>query len=153
MSIAPHASSRPPSPGVNLNNDMQPRDAAPPSYHVSQQQEQNLDLTQRLEKRLARLNASQSIWKRWSIELTSWAVSAICMGIIIGILCFLRDERLSKFPFGLTLITVLAKVAAATLIIPTSEAIGQLKWIWFSGNSKEMFDFEIFDKASRGPWG
>ncbi|KAL1594585.1 hypothetical protein SLS60_010346 [Paraconiothyrium brasiliense] len=46
-------------------------------------------------------------------------------------------------------------IAAATLIIPTSEAIGQLKWIWFQGTaSREMVDFEIFDKASRGgPWG
>jgi hypothetical protein len=49
---------------------------------------------------------------------------------------------------------VLAKVASAALILPISEAIGQLKWTWFNGSeSKEMIDFEIFDKASRGAWG
>ena len=49
---------------------------------------------------------------------------------------------------------VLSKVASAALILPISEAIGQLKWTWFQGNeSKEMIDFEIFDKASRGAWG
>lgn len=38
--------------------------------------------------------------------------------------------------------------------MPISEAIGQLKWTWFHGKkSKDPFDFEIFDKASRGAWG
>lgn len=61
---------------------------------------------------------------------------------------------LSKWPIGLTLITILSKIASAALILPISEAIGQLKWTWFNGNkSRDAFDFEIFDKASRGAWG
>jgi hypothetical protein len=49
---------------------------------------------------------------------------------------------------------VLSKIASAALILPISEAIGQLKWTWFRGSrSKEVIDFEIFDKASRGAWG
>jgi hypothetical protein len=49
---------------------------------------------------------------------------------------------------------VLSKIASAALILPISEAIGQLKWSWFHGKeSKDAFDFEIFDKASRGAWG
>lgn len=55
---------------------------------------------------------------------------------------------------GLTINNVLAKIASAALILPISEAIGQLKWTWFHGSrSKDMIDFEIFDKASRGAWG
>jgi hypothetical protein len=49
-------------------------------------------------------------------------------------------------------VNVLGKVASAALIVPTSEALGQLKWNWFH-KSRAMWDFEIFDKASRGPWG
>ncbi|KAF1829524.1 hypothetical protein BDW02DRAFT_509709 [Decorospora gaudefroyi] len=52
----------------------------------------------------------------------------------------------------LTLASLLGKVASAALIVPTSEALGQLKWNWFH-DSRAMCDFEIFDKASRGPWG
>lgn len=49
---------------------------------------------------------------------------------------------------------MLSKIASAALILPISEAIGQLKWSWFHGKrSKDPFDFEIFDKASRGAWG
>jgi hypothetical protein len=48
----------------------------------------------------------------------------------------------------------LSKIASAALILPISEAIGQLKWVWFRGaESKDMIDFETFDKASRGAWG
>ena len=49
---------------------------------------------------------------------------------------------------------MLSKIASAALILPISEAIGQLKWAWFQGKtSKDAYDFEIFDKASRGAWG
>jgi hypothetical protein len=78
------------------------------------------------------------------------------MGAIIGILIYLKDERLPKWPLGLTLnayISLLSKIASAALLFPTSEALGQLKWSWFQSNSKKMWDFEIFDNASRGPWG
>lgn len=42
----------------------------------------------------------------------------------------------------------LGKTASAALIVPTSEALGQLNWSWFS-KSRAIWDFEIFDKASR----
>ncbi|KAF2449114.1 hypothetical protein P171DRAFT_342669, partial [Karstenula rhodostoma CBS 690.94] len=114
-----------------------------------------LDIPQRIERKFARLNASENPLRRWSLELACWTVSAVCMGSTIGILAYMKDQPLSRCPSGLTAITVLAKIAAATLIIPTSEAIGQLKWNWFQGPaSKEMIDLDIFDKASRGgPWG
>lgn len=75
-------------------------------------------------------------------------------GAIIGLLRYLDDQSLNKWPLGLTIITVLSKVASAALILPISEAIGQLKWTWFHGKkSRDAFDFEMFDKASRGAWG
>jgi len=75
-------------------------------------------------------------------------------GAIIGLLYHLNDKPLNKWPLGLIFITVLSKIASAALILPISEAIGQLKWTWFHGKkSKDAFDFEIFDKASRGAWG
>jgi hypothetical protein len=98
--------------------------------------------------------------KRWLLELVSWLFSAICMGAVIGVLIYLKDDSLSKWALaektGLTLntyISILSKMAGAALILPVSEALGQLKWSWFLEHSKQMWDFEIFDNASRGPWG
>ncbi|USP81740.1 hypothetical protein yc1106_09014 [Curvularia clavata] len=66
---------------------------------------------------------------------------------------FIKSFKVTLAP-SLTIITVLSKVASAALILPISEAIGQLKWTWFHGKkSRDAFDFEIFDKASRGAWG
>ncbi|CAN9393464.1 unnamed protein product [Alternaria alternata] len=115
----------------------------PPSYRASIQHKPSLDLSQRFEKKLAEYNASQNILKRWLFEIVSLTVSAICM-----------DQPLSEWPLASTVQNVLSKIASAALILPISEAIGQLKWAWFRGSeSKDMTDFEIFDKASRGAWG
>lgn len=115
------------------------------------------DIAQRIEQRLWQYSSSGNVVKRWLLEIISWIVSAICMGTIIGVLVFLNGKKLPpKGPFGLTLnasIAILAKISSAALLLPASEALGQLKWSWFQGDSKKMWDFEIFDNASRGPWG
>lgn len=37
------------------------------------------------------------------------------------------------------------------LILDTG--ISQLKWIWFSNQSRSLADMDVYDRASRGPWG
>jgi hypothetical protein len=146
----------------------------PPSYRASVQEKPIRDFPRRIEQKLAQYNASQNMFKRWLFEIVSVTTSAVCMGrtvpahfdpsifirlsvttgAIVALLYYLDDQSLSKWPPGLTLITILSKIASAALILPISEAIGQLKWTWFHGKkSRDAFDFEIFDKASRGAWG
>jgi hypothetical protein len=108
----------------------------------------SLDLTQRLERKLAEYNASKNVFKRWLFEIVSWAASALSMCAIVGIYVWLKDKPMSQVGQLLTYTNILGKVASAALIVPTSEALGQLKWNWFH-ESKAMWDFEIFDKASR----
>jgi hypothetical protein len=69
-------------------------------------------------------------------------------------LIYTKDKPLNTWPLALTINSVLSKLASAALILPISEAIGQLKWKWFDGSkSRDIIDFEIYDKASRGAWG
>lgn len=112
-----------------------------------------LDFTQRLERKWAEYNASQNVVRRWLFEIISWLLSALCMGTMIGIYLRINRQALSNSDKLLTLANILGKVASAALIVPTSEALGQLKWNWFHESSQAVWDFEIFDKASRGPWG
>jgi hypothetical protein len=95
----------------------------------------SLDFTQRLERKLAEYNASENAFKKWLFE-------------ILGIYTHLNNKPMAQTGALLTYTNVLGKVASAALIVPTSEALGQLKWDWFS-KSRTMLDFEIFDKASR----
>lgn len=114
----------------------------------------NLDITQRIERRLAEYTASSNVLKRWLFEMMCWLTSATCMVSIIVIYIEIKDRPIieKKQSTLLTLANVLGKVSSAALIVPISEALGQLKWHWFH-NSKAIWDFEIFDKASRGPLG
>ncbi|KAF2748282.1 hypothetical protein M011DRAFT_400847 [Sporormia fimetaria CBS 119925] len=123
---------------------------------VPPKDEEQPNFAQRLEEKIWNYNTSGGFVKRWLLEIISWTLSALCMGAIVTMLLYFKDKPLPKWPLGLTLnayIAVLAKVASIALVLPTTEAIGQLKWSWFTGDPKEMWDFEIFDDASRGPWG
>ncbi|KAF2853174.1 hypothetical protein T440DRAFT_552970 [Plenodomus tracheiphilus IPT5] len=136
----------------------------PPSIEISppinEKEEIGFNFAQRIEETLWRYSASGNILKRWLLEVVSWVFSLLCMAAIVGVLIKLKDEPLTKWALaektGLTLnayISILSKMAGAALILPVSEALGQLKWSWFLEHSKQMWDFEIFDNASRGPWG
>jgi hypothetical protein len=128
--------------------------------HGVDEEKTSLNITQRIENKLWNYSIHGNVFKKWLLEIISWIVSAICMGIIIGVLLGLKDKPLSKWSLarnGISLNTFVAtfsRIASAALLLPVSEAIGQLKWNWFfEGSSKKMWDFEIFDNASRGPWG
>ncbi|KAH7396714.1 hypothetical protein DE146DRAFT_789374 [Phaeosphaeria sp. MPI-PUGE-AT-0046c] len=161
---------RPPPYDQLIGNQQRPSSTCQPAFHSSRSPpyiqhhysttetfasttvDKPMDLTQRLERKLAEYNASQNIFKRWLFEILSWLIAAVCMGSIVGIYIWAKDTPMSQAGNFLTYTNVLGKVASAALIVPTSEALGQLKWNWFQ-SSKAMWDFEIFDKPSRGPLG
>jgi hypothetical protein len=149
-----------PAPGLGIV-DGPPK---PPSIEitapVNEKSDDSCNFAQRIEEKLWKYRESDNILKRWLLEVLSWIFSAICMGAIIGVLIYLQGDSLSRWTIQekthLTLnayISILSKMAGAALILPVSEALGQLKWSWFLEHSKQMWDFEIFDNASRGPWG
>lgn len=106
------------------------------------------------------LRKSTSLFERiitdwWWWELFSWLVSFSCLTAIIVVLFVFNGKRQPQYIIpGITLnayIAVFSAIAKAALILPVSEAIGQLKWIWFH-NRSPLSNFALFDGASRGPW-
>ncbi|KAE8869568.1 hypothetical protein PTNB73_04621 [Pyrenophora teres f. teres] len=131
----------------------------PPTFE-NEKADPSANIAQRIEEKLWSYNSSGNVIERWLLEIVSWLISAVCMGAIIAVLVVLKDKPSTKWPFsnlGITLnafVSVLSRVAGAALLLPVAEALGQLKWSWFiRGDSKKMWDFEMFDNASRGPWG
>lgn len=91
----------------------------------------------------------------WLLEIISWTFSCICMAIILSVLLHYNGRTLPNWKLGLTLnsfISILSGFAKASLLLPTAEALGQLKWSWFR-KPRKLLDFEVIDSASRGPWG
>lgn len=147
-------------PGLGIINGLPKPPSIEVTSPVNEKSETSFNIAQRIEEKLWRYSASGNILKRWLLEILSWLFSAICMAAVIGVLIYLQGDSLSRWTIQekthLTLnayISILSKMAGAALILPVSEALGQLKWSWFLEHSKQMWDFEIFDNASRGPWG
>lgn len=147
-------------PGLGIVNGLPKPPCIEITSPINEKSDISFNIAQRIEEKLWRYSASGNILKRWLLEILSWLFSAICMGAVIGVLIYLQGDSLSRWTIQekthLTLntyISVLSKMAGAALILPVSEALGQLKWSWFLEHSKQMWDFEIFDNASRGPWG
>lgn len=93
----------------------------------------------------------------WIWELLSLLVCVSCVGAIIIILLRYDNRPLPNWAFGLTIngvISVLAGIAKASMILPVAECISQLKWHWFwNGSPRALMDFQFLDAASRGPRG
>jgi len=52
-----------------------------------------------------------------------------------------------------TLIAIFAAICKAALLVAVADCIGQLKWNRFEDESHVLKELEVYDEASRGPWG
>jgi hypothetical protein len=92
----------------------------------------------------------------WLMEIFSWVFSLICMLIIAIVLLKFDGKQMPDWKLGVSInafISIFTGFAKSALLLPTAEALGQLKWDWFKKKEKNMMDFEVLDSASRGPWG
>ena len=90
------------------------------------------------------------------MQLLSWLFSALCLGAIAILLRIYDQQPIPRFRLGLTLNAIVALFSTLSkmgLIGPVAECISQLKWIWFAETDQNLFDFELFDQASRGELG
>jgi len=100
------------------------------------------------------LRRFSSRWWFWEITGLTISVSSL-LAIIITLKVF-DGKPLPDIPFGITLNTIASLLGAATkttLLLVVSSALSQLKWLWFHERERELQDLQVFDEASRGPWG
>jgi hypothetical protein len=110
-------------------------------------------------------DTAQHIAKRHTAtrHVKAWLPELLCLfgsiGLFIAIIVILAhydNTPLSTLPLDLTINTIVALLATlcrATLIIAISEGLSQLKWNTFALKQRALRDLEVFDQASRGPWG
>ncbi|QDS77432.1 hypothetical protein FKW77_006658 [Venturia effusa] len=92
----------------------------------------------------------------WFWELTSITISLSSLLAIIITLRVFDGKPLPEIPFGITLNTIaslLGTVVKTTLLLVVSSALSQLKWLWFHEKERQLHDLQVYDEASRGPWG
>jgi hypothetical protein len=92
----------------------------------------------------------------WLMEIMSWLFGAVCMVIIATVLSKYDGKPDPRWKIGLSMsafISIFSGFAKSALLLPTAEALGQLKWDWFRRSDDRIKDFERLDSASRGAWG
>ena len=92
----------------------------------------------------------------WMEELLAILLSIITLLAIVVILRKYDDRSLPTFSHNVSLnfvVSTLATVSKSSLLLAVTSALGQVKWLWMSSKQRSLQDLQVFDEASRGPWG
>src|ERR1700744_1282020 len=92
----------------------------------------------------------------WPYESIAIVVSFLCTAAIVGILVEMNNQPLSRWPFILSLnatIAVFITAAKSTAILTVASCLSQSKWLHFKKSAPKVHELELFENASRGPWG
>lgn len=115
------------------------------------------DLPETKAKRACR----SSTWlDSWLLEWICLTLSVACFAAITIVLRVYDGKLRPEIPYGLSLNTIVSMLATgceSALALVISEAISQLKWLWFQDHWQKrevpLFGMQTFDGASRGPLG
>lgn len=92
----------------------------------------------------------------WLGEIGAVFLSLACMIAVGAVLFRFQHKPLSDWRFPIapnSLLSVLLTLAKTLLLLSVAESITQLKWNHFARQPRPLRDFQVFDDASKGPWG
>ena len=95
------------------------------------------------------------IFKHWRLEIGACSVFLIILVAIIATLYPHQGKPLPKWPYHLsvnTVISIYVVILKSTILLVATEGLGQLKWKWFE-RSRPLQDLVQYDDATRGPLG
>jgi hypothetical protein len=104
-----------------------------------------------------RPSASPGRLKLWYWELGSAIVSCVCLGLMFGVLAYINGKSYSDWGSRVApnaVISILVTVGKSSMLVSVAACLGQLKWTHYDrGVGRRLYQFQIFDEASRGPYG
>lgn len=92
----------------------------------------------------------------WATEYIAMAAAVVTFAGITLILGLYGGLPLRQWPYSIqinTVLSTLAIVMKAFMLVSVGACLGQLKWLWYTHRYNSLEDFQVFDTASRGPWG
>jgi hypothetical protein len=96
-------------------------------------------------------------WWWWEIGASVLSVAAVG-GIILVLTRVANRSVLSPetWPYPIqpnSIIAVFSTISKSAMLVSVASCIGQLKWRHFHNRPNPLDQFQVFDDASRGPWG
>jgi hypothetical protein len=92
----------------------------------------------------------------WWWDIGAAVLSAVSMILIIALLIKVQNTPLQDWTLPIqpnSLIAVLTTISKTTMMVPIASCLGQLKWHYFSRQAHHLDHLQLFDDATRGPWG
>jgi hypothetical protein len=126
-----------------------------PSRSTSASTEEKLEKAENRTTRRLRDTVWRLLNDGWAFEVGSILSSMVCMSAIIVVLSRYHEQTVPSLPQGFSLnaiVSTLATISKAAMLVSVTSCISQLKWHWF-GHRRRLRDMALFDEASRGPWG
>lgn len=93
-------------------------------------------------------------WWWWEIAAAILSITSMCL--IIAVLSNVRDTKLADWPYEIqpsSVISVLTTISKTAMMVPIASCISQLKWRHMQLRPRPLNHLQVFDDASRGPWG
>jgi len=107
-------------------------------------------------------NKSKATWhdkcnRWWLLELLSIILAIASLAAMAGVMATSDNKGQMKYIYSqFTLNSVIASLTSllrAVMMVAVATALSQQKWNWFSQRARLVKDLQLFDDASRGPWG
>jgi len=92
----------------------------------------------------------------WWWEIASISLSIICLIVLLILLLWSNGMSLAAWRLPIqpnSLISVLTTVSKTAMMVAIAGCLNQLKWRHFMTAADSMRSLQLFDDASRGPWG
>ncbi|GAW17768.1 hypothetical protein ANO14919_072350 [Xylariales sp. No.14919] len=92
----------------------------------------------------------------WWWEIGGSLLSIISIGLVIPVLKVIDDKPLDSWRYSIrpnSLISILTTISKSSMTVATASCLGQLKWDHFQYRPNPLDHLQIYDDASRGPWG
>ncbi|KAI1109789.1 hypothetical protein F5Y14DRAFT_431108 [Nemania sp. NC0429] len=105
-------------------------------------------------KRKKKATRTESWWWWW--EIGGSILSIISIGLVIPVLKIVDDKPLETWAYSIrpnSLISILTTISKSSMTVSTASCLSQLKWDHFQYHSNPLDHLQIYDDASRGPWG
>lgn len=92
----------------------------------------------------------------WTWEIIATVASLVAQAAVVAILASMQDKPLGRWHWFIninTSVSVLTTAAKSTMLFSVTACLGQLKWIYFRGERRQLRHFGLFDEAVKGPLG
>lgn len=103
-----------------------------------------------------RTKAREPISWWWWWEIGAVVLSAVSMGLVLLVLLTVNNRPLQAWGLPIqpnSLIAVFTTIGKTAMLVPVAAALSQLKWRHFHSRPQQLVHLQLFDDASRGPWG